>query len=38
MGMKDKSTNVVSAAYVDALSVAEDAARELYDRFLRAQR
>jgi len=29
MGMKDKSTDVVSAAYVDALAVADHAAREL---------
>jgi len=38
MGMKDMSTDVVSAAYMDALAVADDSARELYDRFLRAQR
>jgi len=38
MGMKDQSTDDVSAAYVDALAMADDAAWELYDRFLWAQR
>ncbi|KAK1866784.1 hypothetical protein I4F81_009299 [Pyropia yezoensis] len=38
MGMKDKSTDVVSASYVDALVDADDAARELYDRYLRVRR
>lgn len=34
MGMKDKATDVVSASYVDSLAVPDDAAREIYDRFL----
>jgi len=38
MGMKDKSTDVVSASYVDAFIDADDAARELYDRYLRVRR
>lgn len=38
MGMKDKWTDVVSASYVDALVDADDAARELYDRYLRVRR
>ncbi|KAK1859000.1 hypothetical protein I4F81_001599 [Pyropia yezoensis] len=38
MGMKDKSTDVVSASYVDAPFDADDAARELYDRYLRVRR
>lgn len=38
MGMKDKATDVVSASYVDALAEPDDAARELYDRYVVARR
>lgn len=34
MGMKNKATDVVSASYVDSLAVPDDAAREIYDRYV----
>lgn len=38
MGMKDKATDVVSASYVDSLAQPDDAAREMYDRYLVTRR
>jgi len=34
MGMRNKDTTTVTAVYVDALTLPDDAARELFDRYL----
>lgn len=38
MGMRNKDTTMVTAVYVDALAVPDEAARELYDRYLVVRR
>lgn len=38
MGMRNKDTSTVTAVYVDALTAPDEAARELFDRYLVARR